>query len=196
MKTVTLYGFLAKRFGRHHRMDVRTPAEAARALEANLPGFRQAVIGYEAGYHVRVGKEYRDEQTVNLSADSDHIKIIPAVMGSGSFGKIILGAALFFAAPYAAGWLFANTAAVGLAVAVANVLPAIGIALALGGVAQMLFKPPKSQVVERPESKPSYAFDGPVNTTAQGNPVSICYGRLMVGSQVISAKLTSKDIPV
>jgi predicted phage tail protein len=68
---------------------------------------------------------------------------------------------------------------------------AIGWGLVLGGVSSLLFTPKTHDpaATERPENKPSYAFNGPVNTTAQGNPVPVGYGRLRVGSQVISAGL-------
>ncbi len=40
---------------------------------------------------------------------------------------------------------------------------------------------------------PSYTFNGPINTTAQGNPVPLGYGRMIVGSAVISAGITADD---
>ena len=44
MKTILLYGFLGRQFGRVHRYDVASPAEAVRALTATLQGFRKAVV--------------------------------------------------------------------------------------------------------------------------------------------------------
>ena len=58
----------------------------------------------------------------------------------------------------------------------------------------MLAPQPKTPgAPERPENRPSYAFDGPVNTAAQGNPVPVCYGRLIVGSQVVSAGMMAEE---
>ena len=59
----------------------------------------------------------------------------------------------------------------------------------------MLFAPPEPTIVdtEQVENKPSYLFDGAVNTTRQGNAVPVGYGRLRVGSQVISAGLTAQN---
>jgi len=45
-------------------------------------------------------------------------------------------------------------------------------------------------------SDQAFGFSGPVNTTAQGNPVPIGYGRLIVGSVVISAEILASDIAV
>jgi predicted phage tail protein len=36
---------------------------------------------------------------------------------------------------------------------------------------------------ERPENKPSFLFDGPVNTITQGHPVPVGYGKAFVGSR-------------
>lgn len=72
----------------------------------------------------------------------------------------------------------------------------MGMSLALGGVAQLLAPKVKAESKEAVENKPSYIFNGAVNTVAQGNPVPILYGRMRVGSQVVSAGITSNDIPL
>ena len=72
---------------------------------------------------------------------------------------------------------------------ITTIAAGIGWSLVLGGVAQLLFKPPELQNSDRTENQPSFAFNGAVNTVAQGNPVPVGYGRLIVGSQVISLGL-------
>lgn len=197
MKEVRLYGHLAKRFGRVHRYDVRSPAEAVRALCATLPGFRQHVIAHsKPGYRVLDGKSTRDLETLALPADGV-IKIVPVTAGAGrAVGSIILGVALVAVGVMTGGAglaLGAAWAAGGAAFAGALAFN-VGMSLILGGVAQMLAPQPKTPgAPERPENKPSYAFDGPVNTAAQGNPVPVCYGRLIVGSQVISAGMSTEE---
>lgn len=42
-----------------------------------------------------------------------------------------------------------------------------------------------------PDQRTSYLFDGAVNTVAQGGPVPIIYGRMRVGSVVVSAGINS-----
>ena len=85
---------------------------------------------------------------------------------------------------------------VGATTMLASAISSIGFSMVMGGVSQMLFSPPQAQSggMERPENKPSYAFDGAVNTAAQGNPVPLCYGQLIVGSQVVSAGLSVEQI--
>ena len=73
----------------------------------------------------------------------------------------------------------------------------IGASLVLGGISQLLVPVPKvSGPQERPENKPSYLFNGAVNTTEQGQPIPLLYGELIVGSAVVSAGLTDKEIPI
>jgi len=194
MVTVMLYGFLGQRFGKVHRYDVRSPAEAVRALSVTLPGFRKALLDGGAYRVLVAGKEALPlERVGDPVSERESIRIVPVVAGArGGLGQILLGAALIFAAPWVAAGgtgLFAN------AIAAGKIASGIGLNLVLGGVSQMLFAPPKPQgTAERPENKPSYAFDGAVNTAAQGNPVPVLYGRMIVGSQVISSGLAVEQI--
>ena len=51
------------------------------------------------------------------------------------------------------------------------------------------------EVVWHPKTEPDtrYHFNGVVNTTAQGNPVPLGYGRMIVGSAVVSAGIYAMD---
>jgi hypothetical protein len=76
-----------------------------------------------------------------------------------------------------------------------NALIMSGIAMFLGGVFQLLFPPSsaKAQEAEKSGSRPNYLFSGIVNTTRQGGPVPVRYGRMIVGSQLISAGITTTE---
>ena len=60
-----------------------------------------------------------------------------------------------------------------------------GLGLFAAGLANLLSKPPKPGEVD--QSIGSYMFNGPQNTTEEGNPIPVGYGRLLVGSQIIAA---------
>lgn len=192
MKIIRLYGALGERFGRVWRFDVKSPAEAVRALCSQLPGFRQYLHANRAsGYRVLCDTAARDERSLALGTDANTIRIVPVVQGAGKgLGGIIIGAALIWASNGTYGWGEAMGATLSSAVS------SIGFSMVIGGVSQALTKAPStsSESVERPENKPSYAFDGAVNTAAQGNPVPVCYGMLIVGSQVVSAGLTTEQV--
>ena len=203
MKTIMLYGFLGKQFGRVHRYDVVSPAEAIQALVITLKGFKKALVD-GGSYKVLVGgKESLERDHLGFPvSDRESIRIVPVVAGSSNpITRIIIGAALiWFAAPLAGAMgATAGTATAagtaGFMGVTAGTFAAIGTSLIIGGVSQILFSPKSAETTERPENRPSYAFDGAINTSAQGNPVSILYGGpLIVGSQVISAGLSVDQI--
>lgn len=199
MKTIKLYGHLGKKFGRIHLLDVLTPAEAIRALCANYKEFRQYIIdNSKPGYRIFFGKSERSIQELCVSSSSDEIKFVPIVQGAGGgFGKVVLGAALIAASFYLPGSTYFSTMS-SFSINASAMASSLGFSLVLGGLSQMLFKPPSqnSSDREKPDNKPSYAFNGVTNTVSQGNPVPICYGTFLVGSQVVSAGLSVDDIPV
>lgn len=192
LRTVKLYGDLGKRFGRVHRLSVNSPAEAIRALEANHRGFQNYLIeasDRNVGFQVvNGGAEIESVDQVHDPA-SREIKIIPRVMGASAGGRILIGAALV-----AASFLLPGVG-IALGATASSFMFSVGASLVLGGVAQLLSPQPSIDgPQEDPENEPSYAFNGPVNTTAQGQPVPICYGRMLVGGAVISASLDIVDV--
>lgn len=180
MKTILLYGFLGRQFGRVHRYDVQTPAEAVKAMMVTLKGFRQALVDGGA-YRVLVGG--RDpltrERLMDPISSSETLRFVPVISGAGKgIGQFLLGAVLVVAGAFTGGWI-----------------TYIGFSLMMGGASQMLFSQTKPESVERPENKASFGFNGAVNTATQGNPVPVLYGGpMIVGSQVISAGLSAEQI--
>ncbi|WP_332857020.1 tail assembly protein [Pasteurella multocida] len=204
IRKIRLKGELGKRFGKVHKLAVKTPAEAIRALCVLKEGFKEFLLNSEKHgivYRFLVQKEDIDgtpeEFQMQYGAKTE-FHLIPVFRGSkrgGLFG-LIAGVALIGLAiwnPF--GWaaiggtgMFAGTAIMPLA---------IGASLALGGISQLLTPIPKMDgPQERPENQPSYLFNGAVNTTQQGQPIPLLYGEFIVGSAVVSAGLTDKEIPV
>jgi predicted phage tail protein len=198
MRKVKLLGELGKKFGRVFKLDVKTPAEAIRALCVNLPGFEQHLVQSQqrnVGYKVIQGKDELDENGLLLPLGKQDLKLVPVVMGSGSLGRILLGGALIFAAVFNPLGALGGTAL--LTGTAATIATAVGTSLIIGGVSELLFPAPKTpNLQDRPDNKPSYVFNGAVNTTAQGYPVPVGYGRMIVGSAVISAAITTEDLPI
>ena len=186
MITLKLYGPLEK-FGAEHELEVATPAEAVRALCVQLPGFAQTVK--EGNWMVFRGEESVAEEALRLTLrDGDVVHIRPAVAGAGNgVGQIVVGVimvALAWWNPMA--WGAVATAALGGA----------GAGLAMSGIVTMTMKQPATSDYSQRErdKKPSFLFDGPVNTSTQGLPVPVIYGRLKVGSVVISAGITAEEV--
>lgn len=198
LREIRLYGELGRRFGRVHHLAVESVGEAIRALMANYRDFEHAFINGAAGYRVWVGREkLQQADDVNLPiGQRDVIRIAPVVVGAGGggLGQILLGAALIGAAIF----MPASIGAIGLfgTATVASVTGSIGLSLVLGGVIQMLSPSPKTEAGSQDPNSPSYVFNGAVNTEAQGHPVPVGYGRLIVGSAVISSGISTEDIPL
>lgn len=187
LREVRLYGRLGRQFGRVFRLAVQTPAEAARALCALLPGFRQALLGPDGrgAYHVFVGRGQRrhdiGEEEVQASVGSaDVIRFVPVVEGAKRAGVLqtVVGIALIAYGVFGGG---------------GPVFTQAGVAMLLGGVIQLL-SPQRKKEERKPEGQTSYAFDGPVNITEQGGPVPVALGRVICGSTVVSQGLSTVQI--
>lgn len=194
MRTVQLLGELGKKFGRKFKLDVKNPAEAVRALCVNFPELEKHLIDSEKrgiGYRVLVGKEIQQVEDLQNPSGKQTIKFVPVVMGAKSGGMfgVIVGAVLVVAG-VAGNYFFPGNP-------VSPYLINAGVAMMIGGVIQMLAPVPKTPKDEdRPDNKPSYVFNGAVNTTAQGYPVPVGYGRMIVGSAVISAGIVAEELPI
>src|SRR3954469_14270299 len=192
MKTVRLHGELAELFGSHHRFDIRTPAEAVRALLVNYAGFEKHVLQNTAVVYKVMADEVQVGAEELCHPVSQEVHIIPVFFGAGTPNQKFLVGAVLIVAGVAVNYFSGGSLAW-----IGNPMISMGIGFALGGVAQLLTPVPKVSIAgpaERPDNKPSYVFNGPVNTTAQGQPVPIGYGRLIVGGAVISAGIAAEEI--
>lgn len=191
-RRINLMGALGERFGEFHDFDIKTPAEAVRAFMANYPEFKQHLLDSDAkgvGYKVIVGRHELEKEELNHPVGKNEITFVPVVSGGGAAVRIIAGVVLV-----AAGIVCLYIPG---AQGAAPYLIAAGVGLIVGGVVQLLTPIPKiGAPEERPENKPSYLFSGAINTTAQGQPVQLLYGRIITGSAVISAGISVEEIPV
>jgi len=206
MKVVKVYGALKKRLGQgRFEFDVATPAEAIRALCANFPGLQKWIIDSEQdgiAYKVKVGKEEVGEDNIEELAypwsEKDVFSITPVLTGAGGkWGRIIVGAILIgvaILAPAAGvglggtGLSFGTTSGVVSWGAAAAMAGNVGMLLVLSGVAEMLSPAPPMPDMD-PNTLQSFSFSGVINTNQIGTPIPIAYGRLFVGSSVVSSGL-------
>ena len=216
MLTVRLHGHLEEKYGSEFRFEAATVREVIDALQANFDDFTEEFIKDMRAYNILVDAESQEVIgcLVPIKTDST-IDIIPIIGGAGflkSLGLIIVGAVLIIAsggtaagfmagaiggnlgagfAAVAAGASFGAVAATGFAAAVGGALAvaasAIGWGLALAGVASLLAGP------DGPDGggADSSSLSQTDNIIGQGMPIPVGYGRLMVGSLVLSATSTS-----
>lgn len=204
LKKIKLLGHLGKKFGREYKFDVSSPAEAVKALCHQVKGFRdymQDGKGKEQKFKILVGNNalIDVEKQLTMQTSSD-ISIVPLIKGSGGdLGKVILGGVLLASSlgfgPLGGLFVGEFAAFAGLGAAIGT---GVGGALLFSGLSGMLFKPPQVMVPSETnkDNDRSYLFNGAVNTTQQGQPIPIGYGRVRIGSQVVSASLSTTQVPV
>ncbi|MDO2453414.1 tail assembly protein [Enterobacter asburiae] len=190
MRTIRLYGILGSTFGREFKLSVASPKEAVRALCVILPGFERFLnTSKQRGltYAVFSGKRNLNDDELSMDQSTADIRIAPVILGSkrGGVFQTILGVALVAVGAVAS---YFGGGAVGVP------LMQFGAAMALGGVVQML-SPQTTGLASKQsaDNKASYAFGGVTNTTAQGNPVPLLYGRRRIGGAIISAGIYVED---
>lgn len=192
-KTVLLSGSLAAMFGRTHRLVIDTPAEACRALSVIIPGFEVFMQNAHLKglrFAVFKGKQNITKEELKHNSGDEVIRIVPVIAGSKRAGVLqtILGAVMVVAGVLIGYFSAGTMSAFGYGMA------KFGAAMMIGGVVQMLSPQAKGLASRQdPDNMPSYAFGGPVNTVAMGNPVGVAYGLRERGGAIISAGIYTDD---
>ena len=188
MITVCLHGGLSE-YGRRFDLHVASPAEAVRALLTQLPNLRE--ILQSGFYQVRFNRHDFSEAELETEFQQDGrgvLHIVPRIQGAGRVGQIVAGVALLIFAwwnPF--GWTVGGALLTGIS--------SLGMGLVLGGVAQLLTKTPKLDTEQRGQKAGrNTAFSNLDNTSAQGQPVPLCYGRAYCGSRVVSQGVVSRRV--
>lgn len=185
MRTVKLYGILGNKFGRTHKLSVKSPSEAIKALCVTIPGFEKFLHkSKDAGLTFAVfnGKKNIGEAELAFNGSKD-IRIAPVPIGNKRNGlfQTILGVVLIVVGAFTS-W------------SGGTVLIQAGIGLVAGGVIQMLSPQPKGLgSSEQVENTPSKMIGGAVNTTALGSPIGILAGERQIGGAIISAGIMAEN---
>ena len=196
LRKIHLHGALKERFGAQYKLDIASPLEAIRALCHLLPNFKDEFIKYD--YQIVKGELQTgwnlDEETVSMEIGNKDVHFVPHVAGSGGskgLGKLIAGIVLVGLSFTGIG--FAAAGFLGMST---TQLAIMGGILAIGGLAQMNAKTPKFSMssMEPADRRPSFVFQGAVNTTEQGNAIPLVFGRIRAGSQVVAQGMDTVNI--
>lgn len=192
---ICLHGDL-ERFGRRFSLSIKTGAEGVYALAMQIPGFREKMS--EGWYQIRIAGEDVSEETLSARLHEPLppgavIHIVPRMEGAKNSGlvQVIAGAALIVAS-FIPGLNVAVWA--GMAATWSSLAFSIGASLMLGGVAQMLAPKPHAPSIHHADNgRQNVYFSSLDNMIAQGNPLPILYGEMLVGSRRISQSLSTRD---
>lgn len=206
---VTLHGELGERFHKEWDLAVKTVGSALNAINEFMDGklFKHLHSKEQKGAYYRVlinGEDfvsekplhsedvYEDIKNSNLVAKIEDLRtvdIVPLLEGAKEIAIAILGVLLIVVGVLITIGTLGGGAILGVG------LIMVGIGLLAAGVTALISKPPAFDDFREVEGgRSSYLFNGPVNIQKEGGPIPVGYGRLLVGSQVISASYLVSDI--
>ena len=204
LRKVKLYGELADFVGhKEFEVEINSVAKAISFLINNFPQIEKYMNPKH--YQVKVGNYAVDKDELHYPIGQEVIHIVPVIAGAGrGVGKILLGAALiagaFMFTPLTAGSFFSPIVAPGSFAAASGITKAVvalGGALVLSGVSDMLFPIPKPKEFSSEEDpRLSFNFSGAQNTSRAGTPVPLVYGTMITGSVVISGAVDTQQVQV
>jgi len=210
LRKLKLYGELAEFIGhKEFEIQVDSLAKAVSFLVNNFPQVEKYMNPQY--YYVKVGNYAVDKNEIHHPIGQEDIHIVPVVSGAGSgTGKVLLGAALIGASFFfpgaglfgttsfggaSAGVIGISTPGVLFATKIGTAISALGGALVLSGVSDMLFPLPKpKEFKSEQDPQLSFSFSGTQNTSRAGTPVPIVYGEIVTGSVVISGAIDTQQV--
>lgn len=188
---VYLEGAMGRNFGRGWTLDINTAAEALQLIQANRPEFGQWIRDNLKRYtkcmiicKTKDGKtEALDDKTLLMKREVAEIHFIPWIEGAGKAFNFIVGAAMIVVGAVLC--CFPATQPLGTSLIVA------GGGMLISGIVTAIMGRVKKD--NNNDSGTSYYFNGAQNTTRQGVPVPLIFGRCKVGSAVISSSINVAD---
>lgn len=215
MVKVKLHGILGEQVSSNTwDLHASSVGEAIRGIEMNTKKLFKALLENEKkGIKYKLiinNKNFHTKENIDVYENPENIKnirntelaarrknlksidIVPIIEGADSD---ILGILTIIAGVVL---ILVGALAEGVTGGLSTALIIAGIGLIAGGITSLLMKPPQFQdfrEIDGATGRTSYLFNGPENTTNEGGPVPIVYGRVLVGSQVISASYKISSIP-
>ncbi len=193
MTKVILHGILAKEFNKNFDLAIARPKEVFDAISCVYANFRNRVVElHNQGIHFVLlidGKKITNIEEMSVPLKDQVINIVPLICGHGIVAGVVGAIATV------AGSIGSALAGIGAFLASGTAAANLAMGIAMMGIQMLLAPKPE---MNRPEStvnstKQSFLFASKANTSEQGIPVPVGYGRLRAGSAVI--QLTLKSYP-
>jgi predicted phage tail protein len=188
MTNIIIGGHLGGLIGKEWNMKVRTFRELFGALNTNTEGvFRRYMIGNLQSFAIFCdGVAIDTTFFLDQNIRNKKVLIVPVLTGDGPVAAGIAvgaGANVMLSATV--------TTAISFKIAVFVTSTIISAAISFG----ISFLMSKLLDADDPEqiNTSSFIFSSPENTSNQGDPVPIGYGRMRIGSNVISASISNID---
>ena len=184
MMDITLEGVAGKRFGRNHKLAVKNPKEAIRALCQLIPGFREFLTSaHELGIFFQIITSHSTNNSYEeLGLGCSSFSLVPVITGAMSLfkniGLILVGVLLV---ALSMGVLGVTFGAVGtISAGIQTALMSLGFALIFTGIAG-LFAPGAPEDGKQEGSEANDAvFGGMKGTSTSGAVLPLLYGEFLV----------------
>ena len=183
MKTIHLYGVLREKFGDSYALDVRDAKEAIRFLMAQIDGFKEELE--KGDWHIIKGDLDSGDAIAEEDADislgnTTDIHLVPSIEGAGGIIDIVSGVTMIAWSVATGNWAGIKS----------------GWNKVTGGFTELIGGNKVADYSGRSstDERPSFLFDGATNTSTQGLPVPVIYGRVKTGSVVVSAGLSAEKL--
>ena len=199
MMQITLEGVAGKRFGREHRLSVRNPNEAIRALCQLIPGFREFLTSaHEFGIFFQViTNNNKDVDYEDLGLGCKSFSLVPVITGALNFsfrniGLILVGVLLVAISMGAFGITYG--AATTVSFAVKQAIFSLGLALIFTGIAGLFAPGVPEEGKQEGSGSDDAVFRGGSGTASQGTPIPLLYGEFLCQNMpVISSYVDGTD---
>lgn len=190
MKTkIKLHGRLAKIFGDSFEFfNIKKPIDAVNAINTIHKNFKDTIITdckEGQNYELLVNKKSVNALSLQHKQKIEEIEIVPCIIGHGPVAAIGIGAAAIGVG-----------AVVGFGTAMGAFFLTLGMGLIMAGITYLMTPIPENEPreIEASVKTESFLFQSQNNVASQGAPVRLGYGRLRVGSQVISSSVRNRNI--
>lgn len=209
MTKINLHGILGEKIKKQFDLEVNSVAESIHAINILTSGnlyktlinldkknirFKILINNKIVKYNNQITeKNIKEVFQTELVANFNQLKtvdIVPVIEGAEDIFEAILGVILIVIGA------FAGPLGITISQTLQGALIIGGLGLVAGGIISLLSSPPKFEdfrEIDGSTGRTSYLFNGPQNTTREGGPVPVGYGRLLIGSQVISASYVVYD---
>ena len=180
-------GSAGEALGEEWSVNAPSIADAFRVVHANKPKeymdyFKQDDAQGE--FSIKLAGEALDETELLLNnLQGEDIVVTPVPKGSklNPIEKIILAIVLIVYAYYTGDWKTATTTWGKMVYASSQMAMMMGINLMMAGITELMAKEPSNDKEEE-----GAMFGGPANTLKHGQPIPLCYGKLMVSGTPVN----------
>lgn len=185
MLEIHLHGALTKFSDQPIRFAANDVRDVLSCLKSRFPGFKNFLWDHPEYVIVLTDRGSKNPRSVHPEFIStpfinvEEVHLFPAMKGAGIETALIA-------------WGMSQA----MAAIVAQVIINIAVSMVIGAITNMLSPKTENKGSERPDSKPSFIYNGPENVIEQGYQVPIVYGTHMTGSVVVSAGINVEQLAV